>query len=118
MQSQCTDKMKCWNQCFVYFFKEYFSINRTDFCSFDVVSMVLKNDIHRYTDKYSSVLFLKKNKQSKTKQSKDFDSFSFDNFFQQAAAKCLLSHFMESVLKCFWQFLRAVEMHQMLIDIF
>ena len=44
--------------------------------------MVLKNDIHRYTDKYSSVLFFKKNKQTKTKQSKDFDSFSFDNFFQ------------------------------------
>ena len=36
MQSQCVDKMKCGNWCFVYFFKQYVSINCTDFCSFDI----------------------------------------------------------------------------------
>lgn len=48
--------MKCWNQCFVYFFKKYFPLNQTNFRSSDIVYMVLKISIHRYTGKGSNGL--------------------------------------------------------------
>ena len=43
---------------FFYFFKQYFSINLADFCSIDIVYMILEIEIHRYTDKDASLLSL------------------------------------------------------------
>ena len=68
--SKCIDKMKCWIWYFVYFLKQYFSINWTDLISFDIVYMILKIDIHRYTDEDASVLSLKK-RPKENKQRKD-----------------------------------------------
>ena len=98
MQSQCIDKMKCWNWCFVYFLKQYFSTNWPDFCSFDIVYMILKIDIRRYTDKDASVLSLK----NKTKQSKTTERF-FDLFkiFSLTITSFLLIFFSVGSCKMF-----------------
>ena len=44
----------------------FYQVNRL--FSFDIVDMILRIDIHRYTDKNASVLSLKKKKNKKTKK--------------------------------------------------
>ena len=53
----------------------FYQVNRL--FSFDIVDMILKIDIHRYTDKDISVLSLKKKTNAKAKQTKErpFDLF-------------------------------------------
>ena len=70
MKLQGTDKIKCWNQCFVYCLKEYFSLNRIHFRSFDIALsyIVLTIDILRYVRQVmTQVCFLWKKQQNKYK---------------------------------------------------
>ena len=66
-----SDKLKLWNRCSVNFLKKYFSLNRAHFRSFDIATpcMVLIIDIHRYTDKYTIVLFFSFLKKKKSERS-------------------------------------------------
>ena len=73
--SMYPDKLNSWNQCFVIFLNLFyflfFQIELFSFFRYTItINMVLKINIHRYTDKYKTVLSLKKKKTIKTKPNK------------------------------------------------